>query len=307
MFNFADFTKLKPKVLYQKEVFLSSPLSPVIIEWWNPHPVYCLHKHMDFKEFAIMRHGVSLHYHRGKFQLLAPGDATFIGTQNPHAYVCTHEVGLFNVVFNAEYFYHNFPEVKNLLNKLKAVSPYDSCLKISPKSLKQTLSIVHRIEYERSSKFDDITSASMFSLFLQITIMLLRDNNPEYMASQNLSNGDKIELRLQTLITTVEHIRKLAYHKIKDITFFLDQNNLNTKTIQRYFQKYMRISLYQFILLQKLTCTMNYIIQNPDAGLDDIIDEMGYTNYRSFARNVNHFFSVSPKNFKRIILAIVLE
>ncbi len=302
MFDFNDFIKLSPKDLCRKEVFISSPLSPIIIEWWNPHPVYRLHKHTGFEEFAVMRHGVCVHYHRRQFQLLAPGDATFIGTQNPHGYVCPHEVGLFNVVFNSDSFYHKFPEVKKLLDELKALSLDNPYLKISPQNLKQTLSIVHRIEYERSQEFDDITSSSMFSLFLQIAVMLLRDNSPKYQLQKNIKIHK--DYKLETLITAISYIRKDVSEKIKDITYGLNQQKLNTKTVQRYFQKYTRISIYEFILLQKLVLTMNVILCEPSRSLSDIIEGANYANYRSFARHVEHFFHVSPKIFHQQILTI---
>ncbi|MFV0606495.1 MAG: AraC family transcriptional regulator [Niabella sp.] len=302
MFNFDDFLKLAPKKLYREEVFSSAPKAPVIIEWWNPHPVYRMHKHAGFEEFAIIRQGLSVHYHRNSFQLLTPGDAIFVGTEHPHAYVCTHNLGLFNVVFNAEYFYSYFPEVENILSKLKTLSKNKNSLRISSENLLQTLSIVYRIEYEHSLHFDDYTSSSMFSLFLQITIMLLRDNTEGYQVhKKNLKDSIK---QLENLSNVITFTRKHIDLPISEISAELTKAGLNNKTIQRYFLKHLHITLYQYIQLQKLILVMNAILKNPASQLSDILIEAGYTNYRNFSRHIHKFFGISPKEFQKNILNI---
>ncbi len=255
MFNLNDFLHFSAIELYRKDVFASAPKAPVIIEWWKPHPVYPMHKHIDFEEFAIIRQGIGIHYHRDKFQLLTPGDAIFIGTENPHGYVCTHNLGLFNVVFNAEYFYTCFPEVKNILTNLKALSKTKNSLRISAENLSQTLSIVYRIEYENSSHFDNYTSSSMFSLFLQIAIMLLRDNeeNPPPYKGEHHSNNRQSKVISQIIML----IRQSIDMPIAEISSKLTELGLNNKTSQRYFLKHLHVSIYQYIQLQKLTFVMN--------------------------------------------------
>ncbi len=302
MFDLNNFLCLDPKILFRKDVFSSAPKAPIVIEWWNPHPVFRMHKHSDFEELAIPRQGVSIHYHRDQFQLLCLGDALFIGTENPHAYVCTHQLGLFNVVFNAEYFYTYFPEVQNILSNLKRISKNKNILRVSPENLSQTLSMVYRIEYEHSLHFNNYTSSSMFSLFLQIVIMLLRDNTEDYQIyEENSKNRNK---QLGNLNKTIDFVRKHNDLSISEISSTLTQSELNNKTTQRYFFKHMHITLYQYIQLQKLTLAMNYILENPTAQLSDIINDTQYTSYRNFARHIKQFFGLSPKEFHKIILKI---
>lgn len=302
MFNLDDFLQLEPRELYREDVFASAPKAPVIIEWWKPHPVYRMHKHADFEEFAITRQGVSVHYHRDNFQLLTPGDAIYIGTENPHGYVCTHNLGLFNVVFHSQYFYSYSPEVKDILTNLKTLSKNKNSLRITAENLLQTLSIVYRIEYENSLHFDDYTSSSMFSLFLQIAIMLLRDNTETYQSNEKIyrEQSKQLETLRKVITLTRQHIEL----PISEISAKLNDSGLNNKTIQRHFLKHMHITLYQYIQLQKLVLAMNYILENPNGQLSDILANAGYTNYRGFSRHIQQFFGTSPKEFQNNILKI---
>ncbi|MBS9783397.1 MAG: helix-turn-helix domain-containing protein [Pasteurella sp.] len=301
MFNFDNFLQLTPIMLGREKVFTASPSSPIIIEWWKPHPVYRLHHHVGFEEFAIVRHGFCIHYHRNQFELLTLGDAAFIGKTNPHGYVFTNKMALFNIVFSSQYFVNDFPQLQELLKELKELSLNNIHLKISPRTLKQILLIVYTLENE-CSQFDNLSSVSMLSSFLQVTLMMLRDNNPTYNSPSKLPpNHDP---HLEELIHIIDMIRNNIHKPIKNITDIIDDSHLNTKTMQRYFQKNLHISLYQFITLQKLVITMNTILKNPKESLVTITEEMGYSNYRSFARNIDNFFQLSPKRFQEKVLAI---
>ncbi len=305
MFNFHDFLQIPSRKCYRKDVFASAPKAPVIIEWWQPHPVFPMHKHIDFEEFAIIRQGIGIHYHRDKFQLLTPGDAIFIGRENPHGYVCTHNLGLFNVVFNAEYFYACFPEVKNILTNLKALSKTKNSLRISAENLSQTLSIVYRIEYENSTHFDDYTSSSMFSLFLQIAIMLLRDNrenDPHLPHNKGFHHNNNKQS--ESISRIIAFIRQSIDMPISEISASLTALDLNNKTAQRYFFKHLHVTIYQYIQLQKLTFVMNAILKHPEHSLMYILGEAGYTNYRSFSRHMVNFFGNAPKDFQKNIFKI---
>ncbi|MDG6882139.1 L-rhamnose operon transcriptional activator rhaR [Phocoenobacter uteri] len=303
MFDFNDFLKLPPKKLVREEVFKREPNSPIIIEWWKDHPVYQLHKHIDFKEFAIVRQGFCIHYHRGMFDLLTLGDAAFIGNSTPHGYVFTHRMLLFNIVFNEEYLSNNLVHIKGLLSELKLLSKNESHLTISPQTLKQVLSISYTLDRE-CFQFDGFTFMSMLSSFIQISLMMLKDNNKRYYSYHNIADYSSTEIKLDALLNTIKLIRKNIKLPIKNIIELLNAQNCNDKTMQRYFKNYLYISIHQFILLQKLVLTMNYIVKYPNMSLTSIIEEAGYSNYKNFSRNVKGFFNLSPKEFYKNILEI---
>ncbi|MDP8161645.1 helix-turn-helix transcriptional regulator [Pasteurella skyensis] len=303
MFDFNDFLKLPPKKLMREEVFKNYPNSPIVIEWWKKHPVYELHKHIDFKEFAIVRHGFCIHHHRGLFDLLTLGDVAFIGNSTPHGYVCTHEMSLFNIVFHEEYLIDNLFQIKGLLNELRQLSQNDAHLTISSQTLRQVLSTSYILEQE-SFKYDDLTFMSMLSSFIRIALMMLEDNNSEYYLHNNIANYSRTEIKLDTLLKAIKLIRKNIKQPIKNIVELLNAQNYNNKTMQRYFKKHLCISIHQFILLQKLVLTMNYIIKYPDMSLTSIMEEVGYSNYKNFSRNIHFFFNISPKEFYRNVLEV---
>ena len=65
------------------------------------HDRTTLHRH-EFFELVFIDHGVALHSHEGKTQILTAGDVFIILPGEVHSYISTHNTGLYNCLFQPE-------------------------------------------------------------------------------------------------------------------------------------------------------------------------------------------------------------
>ncbi len=84
-------------LLTKKEHYFTDGFPLVVIKN-SQHAKTALHRH-EFYELVYIDHGVALHSHEGQVQILTAGDLFMVLPGEMHAYISTHNTGLYNCLF----------------------------------------------------------------------------------------------------------------------------------------------------------------------------------------------------------------
>lgn len=262
--------------------------TPIYIAPRTPQEQFPLHNH-DFDELIYVYKGFGINFFKNQFKLILPGHVFFYQANHSHAYPCSENLYLLNLLINKANFsevYHYFQELSNQLNNYQQqLFP----IPLSYHDFLQLRSLVDKIKNE-VIHHDQYSYMMISSIFKELVILVMRSlqEGRTHNTPQQKTGHGYFKLLVNSHLT---HI--FTYEAFKHI---LSENKVNERKFKTYLLQITGLTPYKLIQYNRVILFANLYIENPQQNIEDLCYKVGYQDYRSFSRNISGIFGASPRN-----------
>jgi AraC-like DNA-binding protein len=273
----------------------SDPQFPLAVKPVHDTQGYQLHSH-DFTELVVIREGWGLHQLGEQQYPIQAGDVFVVTSDNAHAYLETHQLGLVNVLFKPEVINLHEAELRALpgYHALFTLEPhyrqqrrYRSRVKLMEEELACVTALLDRMEDELIGQAPGYRTMAMSQL-LQLIIYLARRYG-------DADEGAGSMLRqIGEAISHIEH----AYAETLTLDDLAEVANMSPRHLIRRFQESTGVSPIEYLNRFRLHRAATLLCDTA-LPIGAVAAAVGIPDSNYFARLFKRAMGVTPRAYRR--------
>ncbi len=257
------------------------------------HGTTNLHRH-EFFELVFIDHGVALHSHEGKTQILTAGDVFIIFPGEVHSYISANNTGLYNCLFMAEAF-------AGLEKDLESVHELDWLVNRQPRTVfervhaglteqQELVLVLEQIIWEKLNRPIG-WALKLKSLLLSVFVIYAR-----LCGKRQLSNSE-VNANFRQIIKAVTFIEQ-HYNQEVAVDDMARAAGLSVGYLSRQFKSFLGTSPSEYARNFRIAKAAELLRMN-DKSVADVARELGFGDIALFSRQFRQVTGVSPTGFRK--------
>ncbi len=269
--------------------------SPLVVIKNSQHAKTALHKH-EFYELVYIDHGVTLHSHEGRIQILTAGDLFMVLPGEVHAYISTHNTGLYNCLFTAkalagfEKELAKLPELGWLIHNRQR----DSFERVNAgmAQRQQIALILEQISWEKSNQPLG-WELKCKTLLLDLLLVYAR------LWGNQKQETEQTGTKFRQVLKAVAFIEK-NYDREIPVDEIAQAAGLSAGYLSRQFKHYLGASPAEYARNFRMAKAAE-LLRGEDSSIAEIARELGFNETALFSRQFRQVTGISPTGFRKNI------
>nr|WP_321525104.1 helix-turn-helix transcriptional regulator [uncultured Cohaesibacter sp.] len=262
---------------------------PIQISRRDPQPLFPLHNH-DFDEVAYIMKGHGVTYMGDRFQLLLPGNVTYLRADDAHAYPMVSSLRLLNIFFEHERLIESFPKLTSLIEDFHALQSSRSQLFTDYTAYARLKSLADLLDME-TFRSDDYSEYTAMAHLVEFFVLVLR----QYQRQGEFTLTDPEHLARNKILTIFADPHLAEATSRKALEGLVRQHALSWRSFERILPEMAGLTPHDLCVCNRFIHLLNLLMDAPDRNLEEASLAAGFPDYRSMARNCRQFLAMPPK------------
>lgn len=272
---------------------------PIQISRRDPQPHFPLHNH-DFDEVAYIMRGHGIAFMGERFQLLLPGNVTYLRAEDIHAYPMVDSLRLLNIFFLHDRLIENFPKLNSLIQDFHALQSSNSQLFTDYRAYARLKSLADLLDIETFCS-DDYSEFTAMAHLVEFFVLVLR----QYQRQEEFTLTDPEQLARNKILKTFADPALAQAKGRKDLEKVVQCHALSWRSFERILPEMAGLTPHDLTICNRFIAFLNLLMEQPEQPLEEAGLEAGFSDYRSMSRNCRRFLNLSPKQVQGKILQFV--
>lgn len=281
-------------LLIKKDQYFTDGFPLVVIKN-SQHAKTALHRH-EFYELVYIDHGVTLHSHEGQVQILTAGDLFMVLPGELHAYISTHNTGLYNCLFTSQALAGFEKELADLaeLGWLLQSRQRENFARVNA-GMAQRQQIALLLEQISWEKANQPLGWSIKCKILLLDLLLVYARLWGSQKQETEETGTKFRQVLQAVAYIEENYRQeIAVDAIAAAA------GLSAGYLSRQFKHFLGTSPAEYARNFRMAKAAELLRKN-DVSIAEIAKELGFSDAALFSRQFRQVTGISPTGFRKNI------
>lgn len=268
---------------------------PIQISRRDPQPHFPLHNH-DFDEIAYIIKGHGITFMGDRFQLLLPGNVTYLRAEDSHAYPMVDSLRLLNIFFLHDRLIENFPKLRSLIEDFHALQSTNSQLFTDYTAYARLKSLADLMDVETFCS-DDYSEYTAMAHLVEFFVLILR----QYRRQENFTLTDPEQLARNKILKLFAD-PALARAKCRtELEEIVSCHGLSWRSFERILPEMSGLTPHDLSICNRFIAFLNLLLDQSEPTLEDACMTAGFSDYRSMSRNCRQFLKLSPKQVQNKI------
>ena len=273
--------------------YFESDAFPLVVLKNEHHGKTELHTH-EFFELVFIDHGVALHSHEGKTQILTAGDAFVILPGEAHSYISTNNTGLYNCLFMAS----SFAGLEQDIGSIEDLKWLLTCrsrgtferVHAGLAERQEIVLILEQIIWEKLNKPIG-WALKLKSLLLALFVVYAR-----LYGNRRLTNNET-NANFRQIIKAVAYIEAHFDQELsaEDVA---REAGLSVSYLSRQFKSFLGASPSEYARSFRIAKAAE-LLRQEDKPVADVARELGFGDIALFSRQFRQVTGVSPTGFRK--------
>ena len=268
---------------------------PIQISRRDPQSHFPLHNH-DFDEIAYIIKGHGITFTGERFQLLLPGNITYLRAEDTHAYPMVDSLRLLNIFFLHDRLIENFPKLKSLIQDFHALQSANSQLFTDYTAYARLKSLADLLNVETFCS-DDYSEYTAMAHLVEFFVLVLR----QYQRQEDFTLTDPEQLARNKILKIFADPALTQAKCRKDLEGVVRCHALSWRSFERILPEMSGLTPHELSICNRFITFLNCLLSQPEQTLEDACIAAGFSDYRSMSRNCRQFLKLSPKQVQNKI------
>ncbi|WP_321448908.1 helix-turn-helix transcriptional regulator [uncultured Cohaesibacter sp.] len=268
---------------------------PIQISRRDPQPHFPLHNH-DFDEVAYIIKGHGITFMGDRFQLLLPGNVTYLRAEDTHAYPMVDSLRLLNIFFLHDRLIENFPKLRSLVEDFHALQSTNSQLFTDYTAYARLKSLADLLDVETFCS-DDYSEYTAMAHLVEFFVLILR----QYRRQEDFTLTDPDQLARNKILKLFADPALAEGKCRKDLEALVQCHALSWRSFERILPEMSGLTPHDLAICNRFIAFLNLLLDQPDQTLEDVCITAGFSDYRSMSRNCRQFLKLSPKQVQNMV------
>nr|WP_321462202.1 helix-turn-helix transcriptional regulator [uncultured Cohaesibacter sp.] len=269
---------------------------PIQISRRDPQPHFPLHNH-DFDEVAYIMKGHGITFMGNRFQLLLPGNVTYLRAEDTHAYPMVDSLRLLNIFFVHDRLIENFPKLKSLVEDFHALQSSNSQLFTDYTAYARLKSLADLLDVETFCS-DDYSEYTAMAHLVEFFVLVLR----QYQRQEEFTLTDPEQLARNKILKIFADPALAQARCRKELQEVVTCHTLSWRSFERILPEMAGLTPHEMCICNRFIAFLNLLMDQPDQTLEEACISAGFSDYRSMSRNCRQFLTLRPKEVQNKIM-----